>query len=203
VARSTFSDNRSTGSGAAITNIGLLQLSNSTLSGNDNFQSYLGGVFSNGQMYPPFTGTPDARLVQVTIAGNFGGGLRNFGKLLLRNSLITGNSALVDDTQWSNCDNQGDKASYRASGLLLGTGPGNCTAELYIENEDTFTQVLAPLADNGGGTSTHALLPASPALDAALGSCSSHDQRSQPRPQDGDNDGIAVCDLGAYEYSAP
>src|SRR5690606_3221072 len=159
VARSTFTGNRTMGSGAAITNIGLIKLSDSTLSGNDNFEAYWGGVFSNGQPYPPFSGTPDARLLQVTLAGNLGGGLYNYGRLQLRTSLIAGNSARFDEMQWSNCENRGDKASYRASGLLLGTGPGSCTADLYLENEATFTTLLEPLADNGGHTQTHALRP--------------------------------------------
>src|SRR5690606_14907578 len=48
VARSTFAGNRTMGSGAAITHIGLIKLSDSPLSGNDNFEAYWGGVFSNG-----------------------------------------------------------------------------------------------------------------------------------------------------------
>jgi CSLREA domain-containing protein len=203
VARSTFIGNLASGSGSAITNLGSIKLSNSTLSGNDDFYSRLGGIFSNGQSYPPFSGTPEATLIHVTIADNLGPGLYNFAKLRLRNSLIAGNIAVMDDSQWSNCNNQGDKASYQASGMLMGTGPGNCTAERYIENEQTLTTLLEPLADNRGATRTHALRPASLALDAGIGSCSSHDQRSQPRPRDGDGDGIAVCDLGAYERSAP
>ena len=203
VARSTFTGNLASGSGSAISNLGSIKLSNSTLSGNDDFYSRMGGVFSNGQSYPPFSGTPQATLIHVTIAANLGPGLYNFGKLRLRNSLIAGNIAVMDDSQWSNCNNQGDKASYQASGMLLGTGPGNCTAERYIENQQTLTSLLEPLADNGGATRTHALRPASPALDGGIGSCSSHDQRSQPRPQDGDGDGVVVCDLGAYERNAP
>ena len=51
------------------------------------------------------------------------------------------------------------------------------------------------LSDNGY---THNLLPGSPAIDAAA-VCPERDQRGAPRPQDGDGDGVALCDAGAYE----
>ncbi|MFO7678721.1 MAG: choice-of-anchor Q domain-containing protein [Chloroflexota bacterium] len=53
---------------------------------------------------------------------------------------------------------------------------------------------LGPLADNGGFTQTHMLLPDSPAIDA--GQCMpdlTTDQRGLPRLQGG------TCDIGAVE----
>lgn len=64
--------------------------------------------------------------------------------------------------------------------------------------------LLAPLADNGGPTFTHAILPGSPALDGGtlvtlppLG----FDQRGNPfsRMVDGTGDGVVRIDVGAYE----
>jgi len=59
----------------------------------------------------------------------------------------------------------------------------------------TITRILAPLADNGDPTLTHALVPGSPAIDAAPNDaeCPSEDQRGVSRPQG------AQCDIGAFE----
>ncbi len=70
---------------------------------------------------------------------------------------------------------------------------------------DTFESdpLLGPLEDNGGPTSTHALLFGSPAIDAGdpagctddAGAPLTIDQRGVPRPQFG------RCDVGAYEFA--
>jgi hypothetical protein len=58
-----------------------------------------------------------------------------------------------------------------------------------------ITTILAQLADNGGPTYTHALVPGSPAIDASPhdADCPSADQRGVSRPQG------AQCDIGAFE----
>ena len=60
---------------------------------------------------------------------------------------------------------------------------------------------LGPLADNGGSTATHALLPGSPAIDAAQVSDIEFDQRGPPysRVISGDKEGEATPDIGAFE----
>ena len=61
-------------------------------------------------------------------------------------------------------------------------------------NTSSIDPLLGPLALNGGPTRTHALLPGSPALDAAsTPDCPPTDQRGVARPQG------AGCDSGSYE----
>jgi CSLREA domain-containing protein len=202
VARSTFVGNTAglsidNGGGAAIANRrgGVLLLANSTLSGNSGTDT--NGVLANGISGYPEDARAQAKLVNVTIAGNQGLALSNVGQLVLRNSLVAGNRL---DGMPANCANSG---SYQARGLLLGTDQGNCASDLPTDDALTWSKVLHPLADNGGTTWTHALRRASPAVDVGVGSCTSIDQRAVTRPYDGDGDGSAVCDLGAYERTRP
>src|SRR5205085_11513766 len=63
---------------------------------------------------------------------------------------------------------------------------------------------LAALASNGGPPQTHAIPKGSPAVDAAdNATCPTTDQRGQQRPFDGNDDGLAVCDAGAFELTGP
>lgn len=203
VARSTFVANAAGipqfgGGGGAIANRvqGRLKLTNSTISGNQGAD--LNGVLANG-ISNFFEEDVDAQLqlINVSLVGNAGLALSNRGHLLIRNSLVAGNRLAGMP---ANCSNEGD---YRMRGLLLGTDQGNCSSDVPVDDALTFSHVLYPLADNGGSTWTHALRRRSPALDAAIDACTQSDQRGVPRPRDGDGDGTAVCDLGAYERSRP
>jgi len=159
-----------------IENSGTLTLSNCTVSGNVSEEG-VGGIFNIGA----------ATVTYSTVSGNTAGGegadIRNAGTLRMANTLIDGN-CIGDDVSTSGgyniespddtCrfDQVSDQVNVSAEGLKLGT-----------------------LADNGGPTMTHALLPGSVAVDvipAAM--CEvNEDQRSVARPQ-GD-----ACDVGAFE----
>ena len=79
---------------------------------------------------------------------------------------------------------------------------GSCTS---LGSDRTLPDpMLGPLADNGGGTESHLPLPGSPLIDAAEDAdCPVLDQRREERPQDGDGDGSAHCDIGALEVPEP
>jgi len=82
----------------------------------------------------------------------------------------------------------GDLSGFGAAGDLAGTF------------DDPLDPKLAPLANNGGPTRTHARLAGSPAIDHgnSLGA-PALDQRGLPRIRDGNGDHTAVVDIGAFE----
>lgn len=83
---------------------------------------------------------------------------------------------------------------------LIETSSGLLGGIVSVTNDP----VLGPLADNYGLTFTHALLSGSPAIDAGEdAACPATDQRGAIRPQDGDDDSIIHCDIGAYEVAIP
>jgi CSLREA domain-containing protein len=147
-----------------------------------------GGIFS----------TDVITLTGVTLAFNdaneFGGGM--LGTFVMANSIAFGNDAgYAGEDCYGNLTSLGynlfgDFSDYYCP--ITGDITGN---QLNVEAH------LAPLANNGGGTHTHALLPDSPARDA--GNCFGmlSDQRGYTRPFDlgevpNPSDG---CDIGAYE----
>ncbi|MES2819419.1 MAG: choice-of-anchor Q domain-containing protein [Pseudomonadota bacterium] len=191
--------------GGVITNEGgELILSNSTLSGN------WGGALTNGRHDQPQRRSK-ATLTHVTVVDNslenWGTeAVSNWGDLRIRNSLIAGNHFMIDGEnldQPYNCRNYGTNFSYQALGLLTNDAPSNCSASVFVPDVQTFTQVLFPLTQLPNQTWAHALRPGSPAVDAGIGTCINEDQRVLSRPQDGNGDGVAACDLGAYELGEP
>ncbi|MBL1110476.1 CSLREA domain-containing protein [Streptomyces sp. 5-8] len=110
------------------------------------------------------------------------------GRLTLRNSVVAGNTV---DGKGADCKKA--FATITSEGHNI-DGDGSCrlTAAGDLPSR---TPLIGPLADNGGPTDTAALLPGSPALDAAAG-CPATDQRGVARPQG------AACDIGAYESTS-
>ncbi len=155
---------------------------NSTISGNSSLDNG-GGIYGGG-----------ISLNFVTITGNTasasGGGFAGGAITASKNSILAGNSASSGPDISGTLNSQG----YNLIGSTSGT---TITGDLTGNIVDT-SAVLDTLADNGGPTLTHALLPGSPALNA--GSCDpavTTDQRGFARPQDGQ------CDIGAFENQAP
>ncbi len=182
----TFSGNTVMGGGGGMHNsYSSPTLTNVTFSGNT---ADIGGGLSNDENSNPI-------LTNVTFSSNsatyYGGGIFNF-----HNS----NSTLVNGVLWGNIPDQvsnhdGGNAIINYSIIQGGyySGTGNI-------DEDPR---LGELADNGGFTQTHALGTGSPAIDTGdPDNCPATDQRGFPRPIDGDGDGTATCDMGAYEYGS-
>ncbi|WP_293394089.1 CSLREA domain-containing protein [Nevskia sp.] len=210
IRRASFQNNgvSSNGSGAAIFNLGngTLRLENSTVSGSSGEPYSTTAAVENGGRYEGPTAS--ARLINVTIAGNPLYGLVNRGRISIANSIIAGNGLAADpengvDQRDQNCLNEGVGTQFSQTGLLRGTDSGNCATTLLVLNSDSFVTLMFPLALNNWQTPTFALRPGSIAVDAAVGACPSTDQRRVSRPRDGNGDGIAACDLGAYERPKP
>lgn len=198
VDRSTLSGNGTAGGpGGALANLqgGYVEVINSTLSGNSSGSG--GGLANGSQWEAPGT----VVLLHATIANNSGGGLYNRGVTTATNTIIAGNPLDANESPSAlNCVNEGAFVSLGAN--VMGDG-GNCPTigpgDLTIDNTTVFTTLLQPLADNGGNTLTHALVPVSVANDAANdATCADErvggiDQRGVVRPQG------TRCDIGAYE----
>jgi hypothetical protein len=210
VSNSTLADNSASNNGGGIANVGTLTVSNSTLAGNSASGEYgYGGGIDNG-------GT--LTVSNSTLAGNsasgaygYGGGIINSGTLTASNSTLAGNSAYdgggissystltMSNSIIANSLSGGDCLLYIAitdSGGNIADGNCHFTAASSRNNTDPKLDPNG-LQNNGGPTKTIALLPGSPAIDAAV-SCPppATDQRGIARPQG------SGCDIGAYEVAA-
>ncbi len=176
---------------------GRITVQNSTISGNTG-----GGIFNYG-------------------SGGFYGSV-----LTLTNSVVTGNQG----TAPSEIKNVGSYVYADHFNLFGANGnagvSGFTPGATDIVPSVSVAQILGPLQNNEGPTQTHALVAGSPAIDAGdPGGCRENppltgwggiihdpagnsaalllrDQRGFARPADGNHDGTARCDIGAYEANA-
>jgi predicted outer membrane repeat protein len=148
-----------------------------------NTAGWGGGAIYNG-------GSCDPTLTNVTLHGNNAqnvGGMFNYGgsNPTIRNSILWGdnNGEIYNDFDCLTTITYSD-----VQGGYVGIG-----------NIDIDPKLI-PLQDNGGLIWMVALQVGSQAIDAGDNQvCPLTDQRGAPRPFDGNGDGLAVCDMGAYE----
>ena len=179
---------------AAIGNTATLSVTNSTFSGNS--ASSNGGAVSNGS----FAGTASLTLTNCTFSGNSSptGGALNSGAsfggtatTFVRSTIFkTGASGANIANSGGTITSHGHNLSNDAAGGDGGTGPGGF---LFVPGDKRNTDpLLGPLQNNGGPTSTHALLAGSPAINAGNDAFAPpSDQRGYIR--------VGVSDIGAFE----
>ena len=207
VKTSTFNENSAV-MGGGINNVSPqvpLEIENTTVSGN-TVTDLGAGINSDGTV----------RLTHVTVAynripggGSNGAGINYFGPaggFFLANTLLVNNTTGSDEV---NCGCTGG-AILACSSLQVTTLGGNISSDFNCALNTANGDLVGPdpkiraLADNGGSTRTHALSYDSVAIDAGLdANCNAAgittDQRDALRPQDGNSDATASCDVGAYE----
>ena len=171
---------------------GSVNITNSTISGNKAGETGLAGgvVATDGALMTIRNST-----IAFNESGRLGGGILT----LKPGTLVTVKNTIVAGNSLDNCD------TAQFSGGIISSQGNNISSD----NSCPFTQptdkqntnpLLSPLQNNGGPTDTRALLPGSPAIDAGTNAgCPETDQRGVRRPQNGDGNTSAVCDVGAFE----
>lgn len=205
IINSTISTNSALGAAGFVNAEGMLTVTNSTISGNST-PTGGGGGFSN-------TGT--VTLSNVTITKNTaaqGGGIFQTaasGAINFNNTIVAGNLSI----------NNSNPEIRFAGGTITSTG-GNLVGNSSGDSIDTrnpityhptdlqdINPLLGPLANNGGTTPTHSLSTGSPAIDKGINALvpDAFDQRGTdfPRVRDGNGDGTATVDIGAFEVQMP
>jgi hypothetical protein len=180
----------------------------------ENTARTLGGGMANNDSSPV--------LVNVTFsanrAGEYGGGMCNFytsSRPLLTNVTFTGNKAphgsaicnvgggfkLVNGIVWGNTGapeqiyNDHIVPDIAYSDIEGGwTGVGNINEDPHFDFFGYYESA----------TQLYSLLVESPAIDnGSPTGCPATDQTGSARPVDGNGDGRALCDMGAFEYLPP
>jgi len=201
VTNSTISGNSSNSDGGGIKNVGNLIVTNSTISGN-SASNHGGGVWNNNGALQMNNVTLNENTADNDADGSGdGGGLySNGGTLDISNTLIAGNTDDSVAAEAPDCFGDVNSLGNNLLGNETGCSFSANTGDIVGTSTSPVNPLLGPLVDNGGTTNTQVLLDQSPAIDTGNdASCETTDQRGFNRPRDGDNDNVAICDIGAFE----
>ncbi|MFC7337473.1 choice-of-anchor Q domain-containing protein [Haloferula chungangensis] len=184
--------------GGIATDSGAVTLTNSTLSGNSSKDA--DHVFGGGI----HTSSGAITLTNSTVSGNSiigyygtGGGINSrSGTVTLSNSIIANNTSKIVGSEAIASDLSGSSPANHldVSHCLIGNSSGARLdeAKVNLNNLTDIDPLLAPLADNGGGTWTMLPFPGSPVINAGTTTDLSTDQRGFAH--------AGLPDIGAVEY---
>lgn len=193
--------------GAIYQNLGVVTLDTNTIAHNSSFRT--------GSGVAQLQATAVMTITNSTIVSNTNGyyeydpeypdmrtaGLYATGRMSLGNTIVANNyNTRVDD-------------AYDCMGTILSLGHNllehprpqpmyPCSFQAQASDQLNLDPLLDQFDFHSGTTRSYSLNPLSPAIDAGA-NCGPFDQRGIARPQDGDGDAQAVCDIGAFEYSLP
>ena len=177
VTRSTISGNVAGDVAGGLRTLGEATIVNSTISGNTSTAWHGGALFATD-------GT--VTISNSTIVGNnapdgTAGGLMvaTFGAPI---DVSIADSVIADNGTY-NCQVEGGAAAVLTSLGGNVVTDDSCALDASDNNVGPGGANVDVLANNGGPTLTHLLLPGSPAIDTAAGTCPATDQRGVARPQ--------------------
>ena len=196
ITNSTIFGNTASSLGGAIRNSsgGTLTISSSTVSGNKvSGLGSVGGIASVSALCAIFASTVTGNAGVAPEAGGIA--VWGTGSMTISGTIVAGNTVMGTSPP----DYYGPLISQDYN-LIQSTNGATITG-VITHNIYGKDPLLGPLADNGGPTWTHALLPGSPAIDHGSSGGLTTDQRGQPRPVRfpayfAADDG---SDIGAYE----
>ena len=177
ITKSTVSGNIGNNAAGGLINQGSLTITNSTISGNSS--GFGGGIYSSLGIT-----TVDNSTISKNIALLAGGGIYNQSTITLNHTII------ADQAGGGDCSGGTTSLGYNLD------KDGSCGLAM-VGDQTVGTFTLSPLANNGGPTQTHALIPlgaGNEAIDTGNIMCGvTEDQRSLPRPVN------INCDIGSFE----
>jgi predicted outer membrane repeat protein len=227
VSLSTLSGNSALGPGGAIlSKLGIVNVTDSSVTENTSGSTVEGGGIAASATNLFVADTT----LSGNSAGSGGAISSTAGSLQIQAATIANNTAALAGRAAGVSRNGGPNGSIQSSIVSGNTGPGgnaNCASDTTYRalsstgsNLDSGTTCgfsgsvdlvatdpkLLPLAFWRGTTRTHALAAGSPAIDKGVApACGTVDQTQYSTPAgnrnvDGDGNGTALCDMGAYEY---